>query len=159
VITECKALQTDEVMLELLDRLDLAPPGQGQGAARDLMNWEEVRKIAAGGLVGFGSHTRRHIRLDSRASTEVMRNEIFNSRRDLERQLDRPVTSFCYPSGALCPDAVDLVRQAYASAVTTARGRNLRDTDRHLLRRVGMHEDVSGTESAFAARFARAFVT
>ena len=159
VITECKGLQTDDVMLDLLDRLEPVTAAEGQGAARDLMNWEEVREIAAGGLVGFGSHTRRHIRLDSRASTEVMRNEIFNSRRDLEHQLDRPITSFCYPSGAMCSAAVELVRESYSSAVTTVRGRNLPDTDRYLLRRVGMHEDVSSTESAFAARFARAFVT
>jgi peptidoglycan/xylan/chitin deacetylase (PgdA/CDA1 family) len=158
-ISECKTLQTDDVMLDLLDRLESVPVVQNGGAVRDLMNWEEVRSIAGSGLVDFGSHTRRHIRLDLRASDEVMRSEILNSRQELERQLNRPITSFCYPSGAMCPAAVDLVRQSYASAVTTVRGRNLRETDRHLLRRVGMHEDVSNTESAFAARFARAFVT
>jgi peptidoglycan/xylan/chitin deacetylase (PgdA/CDA1 family) len=120
------------------------------------MNWQEVRQMAGSGLVRFGSHTRRHIRLDARAAAEVLQDEIRESRLQIEKELGTPVTAFCYPNGDHCPAAVELVRGSYATAVTTRRGWNSTASDRYLLRRVGMHEDISSTAPAFLSRLALA---
>jgi peptidoglycan/xylan/chitin deacetylase (PgdA/CDA1 family) len=152
-IERCKSLHTDVEMLELLQTVNtVGDPRQG----RDLMNWDEVRQMAASGLVRFGSHTRRHIRLDARAPAAVLQDEIRESRASIERELHMPITSFCYPNGDHCPEAVELVRNAYATAVTTHRGWNSLSSDRYLLNRVGVHEDVSSTAPAFLSRLALA---
>lgn len=154
VIERCKAQHTDLAMLELLRGLASADAAAHQD--RDLMNWDEVRQMAASGLVRFGSHTRRHIRLDARATADVLQDEIRESRVRIERELRTPVTAFCYPNGDHCPAAVELVRGAYATAVTTRRGWNSTTSDRYLLNRVGVHEDISNTAAAFLSRLARA---
>jgi peptidoglycan/xylan/chitin deacetylase (PgdA/CDA1 family) len=153
VIERCKTLYTDSAMLELLR--GVAAEGNAS-QDRDLMNWDEVRQMAASGWVRFGSHTRRHTRLDVRAAVEVLRDEICQSRVSLERELHKPISSFCYPNGDHCPAAVDLVRASYATAVTTHRGWNSVSSDRWLLNRVGVHEDISSTAPAFLARLSLA---
>jgi hypothetical protein len=129
---------------------------RGAEAGRDLMSWDEIRQMAAGGNIRFGSHTRRHTRLDARTAMGVLEDEIRASRRLIERQLQHTVSSFCYPNGDHCPAAVDLVRQTYATAVTTRRGWNSTSSDAHLLSRIGMHEAVSSTAPAFLARLSLA---
>jgi len=153
VIERCKTLHTDSAMLEMLRGVAMeGNPSED----RDLMNWDEVRQMAASGWVRFGSHTRRHTRLDVRAAADVLRDEICQSQLSLERELHRPVSAFCYPNGDHCPAAVELVRGAYATAVTTRRGWNSVSSDRWLLNRVGVHEDISNTASAFLARLSLA---
>jgi peptidoglycan/xylan/chitin deacetylase (PgdA/CDA1 family) len=153
VIERCKTLHTDSAMLELLRGVGAEG---GTSEDRDLMNWDEVRQMAASGWVRFGSHTRRHTRLDVRAAAEVLRDEICQSQVSLERELHRPISSFCYPNGDHCPAAVELVRSSYATAVTTHRGWNSVSSDRWLLKRVGVHEDISSTAPAFLARLSLA---
>ena len=70
---------------------------------RDLMNWDEIRQMAAGGLIRFGSHTRTHMRLGTRIPDEVLRDEICTSRRMIEDALGTAVSSFCYPQRRLLP--------------------------------------------------------
>ena len=154
VIANCKSRYTDAELGRLLD--STAAGGAQGGGDRDLMNWDEIRQMAAGGQIRFGSHTRRHTRLDARAPTEVLQDEIQSSRALIEAQLQTPVSSFCYPNGDHSPAALDLVRRSYATAVTTRRGWNSVSSDAHLLNRVGLHEDVSSTAPAFLSRLSRA---
>ena len=151
VIARCKSQYTDAQMVHMLNATGAVGAAPGAAASRDLMNWDEIRLMAAGG-VRFGSHTRRHTRLDERATRVVLEDEIRDSRVLIERELQAPVSSFCYPNGDHCPAAVDLVRASYATAVTTRRGWNSTATDTYLLNRVGMHEDVSNTAAAFLSR-------
>jgi peptidoglycan/xylan/chitin deacetylase (PgdA/CDA1 family) len=122
------------------------------------MSWDEIRQMAASGKIRFGSHTRRHTRLDARVAVEVLEDEIRASRDLIERQLQTPVSSFCYPNGDHCPATVELVRGSYATAVTTRRGWNSASSDAHLLNRVGVHEDVSNSAPAFLTRLSLAAV-
>ena len=132
VITRCKELESDEAMLGILDAIEGAA-GRRTYTERDLLDWDEVRQMAASGLIRFGSHTRRHIRLDAHTKSEVLRQEICESRTTIERQLGTPVRSFCYPNGDHCPAAVELVRRCYSAAVTTQRAWNTRTSNRHPL--------------------------
>ena len=154
VIDRCKSRYTDDTLLEMLDAV-IARRGAGADE-RDLLSWEEAQEMAAGGLIRFGSHTRRHIRLDARAPANVLEDEICASRTAIEQRLGAAVSSFCYPNGDHCPAAVEFVRTAYRTAVTTHKGWNSPSSDPHLLNRVGVHEDVSSTSAAFVSRLALA---
>lgn len=125
---------------------------QQDRAARDLMNWDEIRQMAAGGLIRFGSHTRTHMRLGTRIPDDVLRDEICASRRMIEDALGTAVSSFCYPNGDFCPAALELVRSAYTTGVTTNHGWNGAQLDPHLIRRVGVHEDIACRPESFLTR-------
>lgn len=83
-----------------------------------------------------GSHTLNHPVL-ARLSPELAKNEIFDSKDELEQLTGQPVQAFCYPYGKYVQQTVDLVRQAgYTNATTTERGLVRTDDDLLQLPRV-----------------------
>lgn len=115
---------------------------------------EELRQLAASGLVEVGAHTVNHARLGA-LPLDDQREEIEGSKRRLEEILDRPVGAFSYPHGTPGSFTVDterLVREAgFAGAVTTSLGRSLpwgsvsRGSDRFALPRTAT-ADVPAAE-------------
>lgn len=71
----------------------------------------ELRRLADGGLVEVGAHTVTHPSLP-RLDREGQRNEIRNSRAQLESILGSPVTSFSYPHGRAGDEAIEEVQAA-----------------------------------------------
>lgn len=66
---------------------------------RDLiMDWVELRELAADPLVTIGAHTRRHFAV-AKLSEEEARAEIADSVARIERELARPVHHFSFPYG------------------------------------------------------------
>lgn len=66
---------------------------------RDLiMNWDELREMAADPLVTIGAHTRGHYAL-SRLPADQAREEMAASVRRIEAELGRPCRHFSYPYG------------------------------------------------------------
>jgi peptidoglycan/xylan/chitin deacetylase (PgdA/CDA1 family) len=119
------------VLLELLDELEVpatvyACPGllgepwpfiDPQTGIR-LCDEGELRRVAAHPRIEIGSHTRRHTELDA-FGLEAAREELVESKRDLEALLDVSVQSFAYPSCGYSPDCPQAAREAgYTSAVT-----------------------------------------
>jgi len=113
---------------------------------RAMMDWEELRRLAAGGLVTIGAHGVSHRPLTSISAGEA-RNEILDSKRRLEDGLGKPVTFFSYPAGMFDRPAVDLVREAGYAAAFTSLPREVRpgsdpfalgrfDAARHASRRI-----------------------
>lgn len=153
VIGRCKQVRTDAQIAAALDDIERALGGGDQGH-RDLADWDEIREMVDSGLVRVGSHTRRHTRLVAGLTVEQLQDEIAGSHRVLEERLGHPPRTFCYPNGDHCPAAVEAVRARYIGAVTTSSGWNASGADAHLLRRVGVHEDVTRTPAAFLARLA-----
>lgn len=158
VIDRSKSQYTDREMMAFLDDAEQRPVQSADVAERDLLSWDEIRLMSDSGLIEFGSHTRRHIRLESRTASAVMREEIVGSRRILEERLGRPVQLFCYPNGDYCPAAVEFVRSTYSAAVTMNRGANSRSCDPYMLRRVGVHDGASEAGDSFIAWLARASI-
>jgi peptidoglycan/xylan/chitin deacetylase (PgdA/CDA1 family) len=82
------------------------------------MNWEQLRAMRDAGME-IGAHSNTHLdltSLDPFRATE----EIAGSGQRLARELQTPITSFCYPGGQFNLAVKELVRQAgYATAVTT----------------------------------------
>jgi peptidoglycan/xylan/chitin deacetylase (PgdA/CDA1 family) len=62
-----------------------------------LMDWDQVREVAAGGIA-IGSHTERHEIL-SYLPLEAQRRELVASKQIIERELGREIVSLAYPVG------------------------------------------------------------
>jgi hypothetical protein len=63
-----------------------------------MLNWDEVRAMAAASNCAFGSHTVSHKRL-STLSDEQIRHEIVESRQMIEHEIGREAPFFAYPYG------------------------------------------------------------
>ena len=74
----------------------------------------ELSEIERGGIIELGGHTVSHPLL-SEQSVVVQREEIKQSKLDLERLLNHPVTSFAYPFGAYCDETPALSRRGRIS--------------------------------------------
>lgn len=118
--------------------LPASPPADCQP-----MTWSQAREMDAAG-VEIGSHTVTHPILPLMTSEQIAR-ELRESRRRVEEELDRPVTSFCYPNGdhdARVRDEVE--RAGYRVAVTTRPGLNGADaSDPLTLKRVHTERDLT----------------
>ena len=151
LIAHAKALADGEIhrRLDAIEaRLGLAE----KLGPRALLSWEQVREMAANGLIEMGSHTRDHLRLDGHVAPDELEAQVVQSKAEIETHVGRPVELFCYPNGDYTAAALDLVKRHYLGAVTTAQGWNSGQTDPALLRRIAVHEDIAGDEIAFAAR-------
>jgi len=85
------------------------------------LTWEQVREMADYGIA-FGSHTRHHEYLPDLNEAD-QRNEIFESKRILERRLARSVNYLAYPIGGFSDAIKKQVRSAgYIGAAATNRG-------------------------------------
>lgn len=125
--------------------------GDSTGAA-EILRWSDVGQMAATGLVRFGSHTMTHLRLGGRIPSRELEREIAGSQSELRNMLGQEIDLFCYPNGEISPETLESVRRHYLGAVTTRSGWHTAGRDPHLIRRIGVHEDVSDTREAFLAR-------
>lgn len=100
------------------------------------MTLDQVKEIAASGLVEIGAHTVHHPNLKS-LSIEIAKKEIEDSKATLESELGINVVSFAYPYGAYDDAIVSLVKNAgYTNAVTTRGGFIVNQNERLTLFRI-----------------------
>jgi peptidoglycan/xylan/chitin deacetylase (PgdA/CDA1 family) len=149
LIGSCKAL-SDAELTERLDAMESG--GTARPAAPALMDWQQLRALQQTGLIDIGSHTRNHRRLLEGLDAATLHSEIVDSRTHIERELERPVSLFCYPNGDASAAAKELVDRHYLAAVTTRSGINSAATPAHELFRIAIHEDIADTTLKFRAR-------
>jgi peptidoglycan/xylan/chitin deacetylase (PgdA/CDA1 family) len=78
---------------------------------------EQIREMAASGLVEIGSHCCRHLGLINLDLDEA-RREVVSSRERIAALAGRPVECFSYPNGDANPQVTNLVEAAgYSCAV------------------------------------------
>lgn len=63
-----------------------------------MLNEEQIREMSASGLITFGSHTVSHPNLDL-INPALARNELSESKAQLERITGKPVKSIAFPDG------------------------------------------------------------
>jgi peptidoglycan/xylan/chitin deacetylase (PgdA/CDA1 family) len=93
-------------------------PSAEQSRKFDVMDWAELEQLDPR-LITIGSHTMGHAMVNT-LTPEQAEYEIVESRRVLEKKLDREITHFCYPNGLLGPAAERFVKDTYRTATTTA---------------------------------------
>lgn len=149
VIEGAKGWREEEIrgLVEMAER-----SGGDSSLPAEILDREEIAKLGASGLVRFGSHTETHFRLGGGAPSLELEREIVGSRKHLQELCGQAIDLFCYPNGETSPAAIDLVRQHYLGAVTTSQGWHDASKEPHLIRRIGVHEDVSSTRDSFLER-------
>jgi peptidoglycan/xylan/chitin deacetylase (PgdA/CDA1 family) len=122
-------------------------------ASEALLTWDELRALAAGGVV-VGSHTRDHAVLHENQPDAEIEAQVMGSRARIEERLGVACRHFCYPHGSprdVSPAAVRAVRTAgYSCAFMNVGGPVREGMDDALLPRVAMVG--SGPEAALAPR-------
>jgi peptidoglycan/xylan/chitin deacetylase (PgdA/CDA1 family) len=94
---------------ETIEQL-FAAVGVPDGAPRNrVVDRDELLRLTRGGLVEVGAHTSTHPVLAELAVAD-QQLEIQTSKQTLEEVLDRPVSSFSYPNGALTERTTAIVR-------------------------------------------------
>lgn len=69
--------------------------------------------------IEFGSHTVNHLELPKLTNLEIV-SELTESKKTLEKILNKEILSFCYPRGAYTPEVSVAVKKAgYSTAVLT----------------------------------------
>lgn len=151
IIASAKSLPDQEI-LSRLEHINQLFGIQQDNQNKALLDWSQVKEMIDSGLVEMGSHTCVHTRLDARITRDQLEQEVVTSKTTIETKTGQPVKTFCFPNGDYTQQALSLVRQHYTGAVTTAIGWNKAGSDSHLLRRIGIHEDIAKDRTAFLAR-------
>jgi len=148
IIELCKEVAVDEIE-DLIDRLGRVLCLDGP-AERVLLDWTEVREMAAQG-VSFGSHSCSHRILTNIPLSDVSR-ELIESRNAMVQHGVMPSSAFCYPNGNFNPGIQELVRESgYRAAVGCEIGlEGDRPEDPYALKRVSLHEDSSSSDPLLA---------
>ena len=100
-----------------------------------ILSWEEIGKMKKEGFF-FGSHTHTHPNLLELSRDKVL-SEIRNSKRILEERLEEPIRFFAYPYGKFNSQIEETIKESgYLGAFSTLPGKNGRNEDPFLLRRI-----------------------
>lgn len=102
----------------------------------DLANWDELRRLDAD-LISFGSHSLTHPILPSMSRAEI-ETEIAESRRLIEKHLQRRVEFFAYPNDDHNVAVRESVRAHYRAAVSCGKKCIEPGVDLHLLPRLAL---------------------
>ncbi|HEV8374752.1 MAG TPA: polysaccharide deacetylase family protein [Candidatus Polarisedimenticolia bacterium] len=87
-------------------------------AREEFLDWDQVREMQREGI-SFGAHTVSHCLLP-RETSERRRQEIRQSRAEIESQTNRPCSLFCYPNGAWDEETRrEVITAGYEGAMAT----------------------------------------
>jgi peptidoglycan/xylan/chitin deacetylase (PgdA/CDA1 family) len=119
------------------------PKGEPQAS---LLRPAQIKEMAAGGRVEFGSHSMNHTPLTEIGARQAER-EVGDSKKALEDFLKKPVVSFSYPYGCVNEETKKITAQAgYTFGIAVNTGPMRFGEDLMEIRRVHMFPKTSGFE-------------
>jgi len=80
------------------------------------LTWDELREIQSSGIIEIGSHTCAHLNLPGMKLNEIA-EDLARASETLSREMDREISSFCYPRGLWSAAAAGVVGQFHETAV------------------------------------------
>lgn len=108
-----------------------------------LMDAQELKALSESGHVEIGGHTVSHPHLNT-LSPEKQEAEIKKNKEDLEKLLDKPLTSFAYPYGSLDVTSKEITEKlGYQLAVATNSGPLATHLDPLQIRRIAIFPKTS----------------
>ncbi|WP_257457349.1 polysaccharide deacetylase family protein [Archangium lipolyticum] len=131
-------------LVETIQALEarLAPGSPLLPEQGDLMDWDEVRRMAKDGFE-FGAHTLGHVVL-THEPLEVVEREVRESKALIEREAGITVRDFAYCNGWYSDEVIGVLkRNGFRSAVTTEDMSNLIGGDPFTLKRKVLWENFS----------------
>ncbi|MSQ11183.1 MAG: polysaccharide deacetylase family protein [Dehalococcoidia bacterium] len=136
----------EHALQPVLAQMAGAAAGPRNGAVRTLVPWEGAKALARSPLGDLGSHTVHHWVL-SRLDAKTLRQEVLDSKQEIEERAGVRVFSFSYPYGERASERVRLreylAEARYHCAITGEQGFNRHTQDPYELRRVS----VLGTDT------------
>lgn len=106
------------------------------------VSWEQVKILADNGIE-IGGHTKTHPLL-ARINPDLLDEEISGGKKEIEAYIERPITSFCYPTGSYNRQVIAKVKEAgYETATTMEPGKASSKHDPFLLPRWGVYKQES----------------
>jgi peptidoglycan/xylan/chitin deacetylase (PgdA/CDA1 family) len=138
----------------MMEHLESLKPAIVECGEDRFLAWNEVRKLAAEGLLQIGSHAATHtpLTLLSLADAE---GELVRSGEAIHEQLGTRAILVAYPNGNADEAIGETARNAgYKAGFTTVRGIVTRTSNPLLLPRVNVHEGATRSQSGFLARIA-----
>jgi peptidoglycan/xylan/chitin deacetylase (PgdA/CDA1 family) len=132
------------VLVEVIEALEQELGGGAELLPEqgDLMDWDEVRRMARDGFV-FGAHTLGHTVLTLEPQ-EVVEREILESKLAIEREVGVPVRDFAYCNGWYSDEIIRVLRaHGFRSGVTTEDVPNRIGGDPFTLKRKVLWENFS----------------
>lgn len=100
------------------------------------LTWEQIKEMSENGI-DIGTHTVHHKWLGDIEDQEELRGEILGSKLEVEKHIDVPVKTFCYPGGSFNEKAKQIVKESgYRCAVITSPGPDYPNDDIFALKRL-----------------------
>ncbi|MBN2120517.1 MAG: polysaccharide deacetylase family protein [Candidatus Omnitrophica bacterium] len=120
---------------------------------KNMLTWEQILEMSNDGI-SFGAHSVTHPHL-TKIDLKAAREEILNSKKELEEQIGKKVSWFAYPFGEFNSEIIKILKELdFECACSVINGSATRIEDLFILKRNGVGNFSQG---AFAARLSGVF--
>ena len=110
------------------------------------LTWDEVKRLSKNTLVEIGGHSMHHVSLNHLSEKQSGR-QILDSKKELERQIGKPVNHFAFPYGSLDDASAKeyklLTKFGFKSAVYNHPGGIYENTPPYQFPRMGLSDETT----------------
>lgn len=138
LLDELPAREKNRAIETLLKVLDADLPSRFEEC--HTLSWDEILEMSQNGI-SFGAHTVTHTTL-TKLPIEEAREEIIQSKNDIEKRLGAPCTLFAYPNGEFNTKIIELLKEnGFTGAVTIIPGMITKRATPFMLNRITAGSD------------------
>lgn len=107
----------------------------------NVLNWEQIIQLSKDPICTIASHTKNHYALDNIENNQLLREEIYDSKNEIEQRIKQDVSHFAYPYGRTNREVLEAVKDAkYKTALLANGGKIRRDVQLFELKRLSLIE-------------------